>query len=194
MTLDELRAAIAADPANAAMTAAGWVPLFTASPSSRIVVIGQAPGRKAQEAGVAWRDASGAKLVDWLGVTDELFHDPAAFAIVPMDFYYPGKGVSGDLPPRPGFAAKWHPPILEQLTEVRLTLLIGSYAQRFYLGARAARTLTETVRGWRDHLPLLPLVHPSPLNFRWQARNPWFTEELVPKLRALVATALARPM
>jgi uracil-DNA glycosylase len=194
MTLDELRAAIKADPENATMTDAGWEPLYTAGPRARIVVVGQAPGRKAQEAGVPWRDASGAKLCDWLGVTDEEFHDPEAFAIVPMDFYYPGKGAtgSGDLPPRPGFAAKWHPLLLADLPEVRFTVLIGAYAQKFYLGARRAKTLTETVRAWRSYLPeFFPLVHPSPLNFRWQARNPWFATELLPELRANVAAALA---
>lgn len=192
MTLDELRDAIKADPANAELTAAGWEPLYTAGPTARIAVIGQAPGRKAQDAGVAWRDASGVKLCDWLGVSDELFHDPRSFALVPMDFYYPGKGASGDLPPRPGFAAKWHPPIFANMPDIRLTILIGGYAQNFYLGARRAKTLTETVRGWRDYLPeYFPLVHPSPLNFRWQARNPWILEESVPELRRIVAAALA---
>jgi len=194
MTLDEVRAAIMADPENAAMTDAGWEPLFTAGPRARVVVVGQAPGRRAQERGVPWRDASGAKLCDWLGVSDELFHDPEAFAIVPMDFYYPGKAASGsgDLPPRAGFAAKWHPLILGELPDVRLTILIGAYAQRFYLGARRGATLTDTVRAWRSYLPeYFPLVHPSPLNFRWQARNPWFVDELVPELRASVAAALA---
>ncbi|GAA4162625.1 uracil-DNA glycosylase family protein [Gryllotalpicola daejeonensis] len=194
MTLDELRAALKADPENAEMTALGWEPLYTAGPRARVVVVGQAPGRKAQESGVPWRDASGAKLCEWLGVSDELFHDPEAFAIVPMDFYYPGKGAkgSGDLPPRPGFAAKWHPLILGDLPDVRLTILIGAYAQKFYLGARRGKTLTETVRAWRTYLPeYFPLVHPSPLNFRWQARNPWFGDELLPELRAAVSEALA---
>jgi len=194
MTLDELRAAIKADPENAAMTDAGWEPLYTAGPGARVVVVGQAPGRKAQESGVPWRDASGLKLCDWLGVTDEQFHDPNLFALVPMDFYYPGKGAkgSGDLPPRPGFAEKWHPLLLGDMPEVRFTILIGAYAQKFYLGARRGKTLTETVRGWKSYLPeFFPLVHPSPLNFRWQARNPWFQTELVPELRSVVAAALA---
>jgi uracil-DNA glycosylase len=127
-------------------------------------------------------------------VTDDEFHDPERFAIVPMDFYYPGKGAtgSGDLPPRPGFAAKWHPLLLADLPDVRFTILIGAYAQKFYLGARRAKTLTETVRAWRSYRPeFFPLVHPSPLNFRWQARNPWFAAELLPELRATVAAALA---
>lgn len=193
MTLDELREAIKADPENAAMTAQGWEPLYTAGPRARIAVVGQAPGRKAQESGVPWNDASGVKLCEWLGVTTERFHDPGAFALVPMDFYYPGKGPSGsgDLPPRPGFAAKWHPLLFADMPELRLTILIGAHAQKFYLGARRRATLTETVRAWREYLPeFFPIVHPSPLNFRWQARNPWFVEELVPDLRAAVAAAL----
>ena len=195
MTLDELREAIKADPENAAMTAQGWEPLYTAGPKARIAVVGQAPGRKAQESGVPWNDASGVKLCEWLGVTTERFHDPDEFALVPMDFYYPGKGPggSGDLPPRPGFAAKWHPQLFADMPELRLTILIGAHAQKFYLGARRRKTLTETVRAWREYLPeFFPIVHPSPLNFRWQARNPWFVEELVPDLRETVAAALAR--
>jgi uracil-DNA glycosylase len=192
MTLDEIRAAIVADAENAEMTDAGWQPLFTASPTARIVVVGQAPGRKAQQAGIPWRDASGAKLCDWMGVTDDEFHDPRHFAIVPMDFYYPGKGATGDAPPRSGFAGKWHPLIFAAMPEVRLTLLVGGYAQKYYLAARRRKTLTETVRAWQEYLPeYLPLVHPSPLNFRWQARNPWFVDELVPELRRAVAGALA---
>jgi uracil-DNA glycosylase len=191
MTLDELRAAIVADPDNAAYTAAGWEPLYTAGPTARIVVVGQAPGRKAQEAGIPWRDASGAKLCGWMGVTDEQFHDPRSFAIVPMDFYYPGKGTTGDLPPRAGFAEKWHPQLLADMPDVRLTILIGSYALKHYLGARRGKTLTETVRNHRDYAPFFPLVHPSPLNFRWQAKNPWFVDETVPALQAAVAAALA---
>ena len=125
-------------------------------------LVDQAPGRVAQEAGIPWRDASGAKLCGWMGVTDELFHDPSAFAIVPMDFYYPGKGTNGDLPPRPGFAEKWHPQLLADMPDVRLTILIGAYAQKHYLGARRAKTLTETVRDHRAYAPYFPLVHPSP--------------------------------
>jgi uracil-DNA glycosylase len=194
MTLEELREAIKADPQNAEMAAQGFEPLFTAGPKARIAVIGQAPGRKAQEIGIPWRDASGAKLCDWMGVSDEEFHDPNRFALVPMDFYYPGKGLkgSGDLPPRPGFAEKWHPPLFADMPDIRLTILIGQYAQKFYLAERRKRNLTETVQAWREYLPrYLPLVHPSPLNFRWQAKNPWFAEELLPELRTTVAAALA---
>ncbi|GAA1767014.1 uracil-DNA glycosylase family protein [Agromyces humatus] len=189
--IQSLRDAIIADPENAPFTAVGWRPVFAASPESRILLVGQAPGRRAQESGIPWNDASGDALVRWLGVDRETFHDPVAFAIVPMDFYFPGKSGSGDFPPRRVFAAAWHPPLLEQLTELRLTLLIGAHAQRAYLPDRR-RTLTETVRYWRDYGPaVFPLVHPSPRNTAWQQRNPWFEAETVPDLRMAVAAALA---
>lgn len=190
--LDLIRAQIVADPANAWAAELGYEPLYSVAPGARIVLVGQAPGRKAQESGKPWDDASGVRLRTWLGVTDEQFYDPDVFAILPMDFYYPGKAASGDLPPRPGFAERWHPRILAELPHRGLTLLVGSYAQRYYLGGRARKSLTETVRAYREYLPeTLPLVHPSPLNFRWQARNPWFEADVVPALRARVQEMLA---
>lgn len=190
--LEVIRAELVADPANAWARELGYEPVFAAAPGARIALIGQAPGRKAQESGVPWDDASGAKLREWLGVTDEQFYDPALFAILPMDFYFPGKGASGDLPPRKDFASRWHPRLLGELPEIALTLLVGGYAQKFYLGASAGTNLTETVRAYRDYLPSkLPLVHPSPLNFRWQKKNPWFEAEVVPALRARVGEVLA---
>jgi uracil-DNA glycosylase len=141
---------------------------------------------------VPWNDASGVRLRGWLGVDDAQFYDPDQFAIVPMDFYYPGKGASGDLPPRKDFAARWHRRILDELPDLRLTILVGGYAQKHYLGKRAKPSLTETVRAYEEYLPsAIPLVHPSPLNFRWQTRNPWFEAEVVPVLRSLVSGALA---
>lgn len=188
--IEALRDAVLADPENAAFRALGYAPVLTAHPDARIAVIGQAPGRKAQVSGVPFDDASGARLRDWLGVDEATFRDPAAFALVPMDFFYPGRGAGGDLPPRRGFAARWHPPLLALMPRVRLTLLVGSYAQAHYLGARRRGTLTETVRAHAEYLPFVPLVHPSPLNFRWHARNPWFEADVVPTLRELVAQAL----
>jgi len=191
MTFESIRQAIIDDADNAAMSAQGYQPLYTAGPRARIAVIGQAPGRKAQESNTVWNDASGAKLFEWLGVTEQQFRDPDLFALLPMDFYYPGKAATGDLPPRKTFAARWHPPLLQLMPDIRLTLLIGGYAQAYYLGPRGQRNLTETVRAFHDYLPgLFPLVHPSPLNFRWQARNPWFTVDLLPVLRQRVAAAL----
>jgi uracil-DNA glycosylase len=192
MTIAEIRKAIDVDPANADWARRGEGPLFVADPAARIAIIGQAPGQKAQASGIPWSDASGAKLMLWLGVTEDQFRDPELFAILPMDFYFPGKGVSGDLPPRKDFAARWHPLILGQLPRIRLTLLVGRYAQDHYLAGNAKSNLTETVRAFGEYLPdVFPLVHPSPLNFRWQARNPWFETDLLPALRTTVAAATA---
>lgn len=188
--LKRIRAEIAADPDNSWATAANWEPLYIADPAARVVIVGQAPGRKAQESGIPWNDASGDRLIDWLGVDEATFRDPTRFALLPMDFYYPGKGRHGDLPPRRDFAARWHPPILAAMPNIRLTLLIGRYAQRHYLGTRGP--LTATVRRYVEFLPAtLPLVHPSPLNFRWLAKNPWYEADVLPRLRAQVGAALA---
>lgn len=183
---------IADDPSNAAARKSGYLPLYTAAAAARVVIIGQAPGKRAQESGTPWDDPSGAKLRLWLGVTDEQFYDPRLFAILPMDFYFPGKGAHGDLPPRQEFAPRWHPRILAELRRIRLTILIGAYAQKHYLSGRIKPSLTETVRAYEEYLPAtIPLVHPSPLNFRWQARNPWFEQQVIPVLRGKVREALA---
>jgi uracil-DNA glycosylase len=188
--LDQIRSEIAADPENAWALAVNFQPIYVADAAARIVIVGQAPGRKAQESGIPWNDASGARLIDWLGVDEGTFRDPSRFALLPMDFYYPGKGPHGDLPPRRDFAARWHPRILQEMPHIELTLLIGSYAQQHYLGTR--ESLTATVRRFADYLPgRLPLVHPSPLNFRWLAKNPWYEAEVLPQLRQSVRAALA---
>jgi uracil-DNA glycosylase len=187
--LERIRSEIIADPDNAWAVAANYEPVYVADAAARILIVGQAPGRKAQESGIPWNDASGARLIDWLGVDEPMFRDPSKFALVPMDFYYPGKGPHGDLPPRPGFAARWHPKLIEAMPQVQLTLLIGGYAQQHYLGTR--ETLTATVRRFADYLPtVMPLVHPSPLNFRWLAKNPWYEAEVIPQLRQRVQAVL----
>ncbi|MFC0110195.1 uracil-DNA glycosylase family protein [Kibdelosporangium aridum] len=192
--LTRIRLDLVDDPANAWATELGYQPVYQAAATARIAIIGQAPGKRAQQSGVPFDDPSGVKLREWLGVTDEQFYDPRLFAILPMDFYYPGKATNGDLPPRPDFAEKWHPKILAELTDIRLTLLIGSYSQKRYLKGRMKPSLTETVRSYQDYLPeIMPLVHPSPMNFRWQSRNPWFASEVVPVLRDMVAKALSPP-
>lgn len=191
---EQIRAEIAAHPGNAAFLQRGWEPLFEASEASRIAIIGHAPGRSAQEARLAWGDASGLKLMRWLGVTEAAFRDTDSFALVPMDFYYQGKGKSGDLPPRKDFAPLWHPRLFALMPNIRLTILIGAYSQGFYLGSRRKGSLTETVRAYADYLPdYFPLVHPSPLNFRWQAKNPWFEQGVIPALRDKVADILGAP-
>ena len=189
--LDRIRAEIVAHESNAWARELGYEPVYSAAPGARIALIGQAPGRKAQTSGVPWDDASGVKLRTWLGVDDERFYDPSLFAILPMDFFCPGKGKSGDLPPRKDFADRWHQRILAELGDLGLTILVGGYAQKYYLGDRRKPSLTETVRSHVEYLPsTIPLVHPSPLNFRWQAKNPWFEAEVVPTLRSLVAEAI----
>jgi uracil-DNA glycosylase len=193
MDFDEVFEAIKADPQNASYTEAGIDPLYTASATSRIVVIGQAPGRVAQQTRIPWNDQSGDRLRSWMGVDRETFYDPAQVALLPMDFYYPGKGKSGDLPPRKGFAEKWHPLLLGMMPEVRLTVLIGAYATRRYLGLRSSASLTEVVRAYKGYLPdRFPLVHPSPRNQIWMKRNPWFEAEVLPDLKRAVADALGK--
>ena len=167
-------------------------PVVLADPRAQIVVIGQAPGRRVHTCGVPWWDPSGQLLREWLGVTTEVFYNPTRFALMPMGFCYPGKGDSGDLPPRPECAPQWHPQLLRAIPSVRLTLLIGQYSQRHYLGARLGRTLAETVRNFRAFLPgYLPLPHPSPRNRLWLRRNSWFGEDLLPVLRSTVTQILA---
>lgn len=179
--------AIIDDPMNADMTAKGYVPVYTAGPKAKIMIVGQAPGSKAQASMKPWNDMSGILLREWLGMSDEQFYDPDILALVPMDFYYPGKGAHGDLPPRKGFAEAWHPQLRALMPNLQLTILIGAYAQKYYLGKQAKHNLTQTVWNYREYLPeYFPLVHPSPLNFRWRARNPWFATDVVPEVRALV--------
>tara|TARA_A100000171_G_C2138309_1_gene152299 strand:+ start:5246 stop:5827 length:582 start_codon:yes stop_codon:yes gene_type:complete len=167
-------------------------PVVSVSPNSKILVIGQAPGTKVHASGIPWDDASGKNLRKWLGVTNEQFYDTNLFGIVPMGFCYPGKGKSGDLPPRPECAPLWHNQILGRLKEVKLTLLIGQYAQAYYLEKGREKTLTETVENFKAYLPkFLPLVHPSPRNGIWMRKNPWFEAEVVPYLQSRVQEILS---
>lgn len=188
---DSVFLAIRADEQNGEFTRQGIDPLYTASATSRLVIIGQAPGRVAQETRIPWNDKSGDRLRDWLGIDRATFYDPSAVALLPMDFYYPGKGKSGDLPPRRGFAEKWHPVLLGMMPQVRLTVLVGSYATRRYLELSSSAKLTDVVRNYADYLPrFFPLVHPSPRNQLWMSRNPWFETDVLPRLRSEVASAL----
>ena len=166
--------------------------MVSCSPDSRILIIGQAPGSRVHASGIPWDDPSGRNLRKWLGVTDKQFYNPDLFGIVPMGFCYPGKGKSGDLPPRPECAPEWHGPLLEKMPKVKLTLLIGLYAQAYYLEGKQKKTLTETVSNFREYLPnFLPLVHPSPRNGIWMRKNPWFEKEVVPELQAIVRAAIS---
>ena len=184
--LDEITSSIIADPQNKEFTERGIFPLFSAPKTARINIVGQAPGLKAEQTRLYWNDKSGDRLREWLGVDYDYFYNSGMFAVLPMDFYYPGKGKSGDLPPRSGFAEKWHPQILENLPNIQLTLLIGQYAQKFYLSDNK-NNVTETVKNYQKFLPhFIPLVHPSPRNQFWIERNPWFGEKIVPDLQKLV--------
>jgi uracil-DNA glycosylase len=165
-------------------------PVVQIHPSARILIVGQAPGRKVHATGVPFDDASGDRLRDWLGISREVFYDAQSVAILPMGFCYPGTGKSGDLPPRSECAPAWRAPLLTQLKSVQLTLVIGQYAQAYHLPQDAA-SVTEIVQAWRKHWPhTLPLPHPSPRNNLWLKRNPWFANELLPTLQARVSDVL----
>ncbi|MFL2120034.1 uracil-DNA glycosylase family protein [Marinilactibacillus psychrotolerans] len=188
---EEITQEIMADPMNELYTNRAVPPLFKASKEARIAIVGQAPGRKAEETNMFWNDASGDRLREWMGISRELFYSTDKIAHLPMDFYYPGKAKSGDVPPRKGFAEKWHSRILKEMPDLETIILIGSYAQKHYLGKRREKNLTETVRNYQQYAPeYLPLVHPSPLNYGWLKRNPWFETDVVPELRKLVEKEL----
>ena len=158
-------------------------PVIEASERSKVILVGQAPGTKVHESGVPWGDQSGKKLRQWLGVNDEQFYNSDIFGIVPMGFCYPGKGKSGDLPPRKECAETWHSRVFDSFRSVELILLIGTYAQDYFL-TEDERNLTEKVKNYKDYLPeFWPVPHPSPVNRFWRSRNPWFETEVVPKLQ-----------
>ncbi|PML44838.1 IclR family transcriptional regulator [Vibrio lentus] len=170
----------------------GANPVIQAHPNARLLIIGQAPGIKVHESSIPWNDASGERLREWLGMDSDTFYDEQKVAIVPMGFCYPGKGKSGDLPPRKECAALWHQKVLQSLPNIQMTLLIGQYAQNYYLKDKATRTLTETVRNWQAWAPeFLPLPHPSPRNNIWLKKNPWFESEVIPYIRKHVSEHLA---
>ncbi|MEO0478035.1 MAG: uracil-DNA glycosylase family protein [Planctomycetota bacterium] len=168
----------------------GVRPVMQARESARILIAGQAPGRRVHESGVPFDDPSGDRLREWMGVTREQFYDPDLVAILPMGFCYPGTGRSGDLPPRPECAPQWRQRILDCLPALRLTLVVGQYAMKWHLGTRS-RALTDVVRSWREFdSDALPLPHPSPRNNIWLKKNPWFEADVLSQLRKSVAAAL----
>ncbi len=188
-SLDALLAEVRACTRCAAELPLGPRPVLKARDSARLLIIGQAPGTKVHESGIPWDDPSGDRLRDWLQVDKDTFYDEGRIAIVPMGFCYPGRAKSGgDAPPRPECAPLWHQPVLAALPNIELTMLVGTYAQAHYLGKRRQKTMTETVRSWRDYGPdILPTPHPSWRTTGWQKKNPWFEEDVLPALRERVA-------
>lgn len=166
-------------------------PVLHTGATAQLLIVGQAPGRRVHETGIPWNDPSGDRLRDWLQLDREQFYDERRIAIIPTAFCYPGTGSGGDLPPRPECAPLWHPLLLARLPKLEMALLIGSYAQAYYLGEARKATLTETVRAWREYQPyFIPLPHPSPRNQMWLKRNPWFANEVIPFLRRAVGHVL----
>ena len=162
-------------------------PILQVDPRARILVAGQAPGRRVHESGIPFDDASGDRLRDWMGIAKEDFYDASKIALVPMGFCYPGTGPSGDIPPRSECAELWHSRLLSQLKTVRLTLVIGQYAHKHRLAEGRKTSLTKTVEAWEEFTPAnLPLPHPSPRNNRWLKKNPWFESDVVPYLQQRV--------
>ncbi len=168
-------------------------PVFRASPTARLLIVGQAPGTRVHETGIPWNDASGERLRDWLAMDRATFYDASRVAILPIGFCYPGRYQrGGDLPPRSECAPLWHRRLTAHMPDVALILLVGQYAQAHYLGRHRRGNLTDTVAAWRDYLPdFLPLPHPSWRNTAWLRRNPWFEAELVAELRRRISRILA---
>ena len=166
----------------------GANPVVQASSKSKIAIIGQAPGIRVHQSGIPWGDKSGDNLRKWLGVEKEMFYNEEIFALIPMGFCYPGTGKSGDLPPMKVCAPIWHQKLFRMMPDIKLTLLLGQYAQHYYLGKETKATLTKTVYSYQEYIPdFLPLPHPSPRNNIWQSKNPWFKEELLPYLKSRIS-------
>ena len=186
--LKEIRQCTACEP----HLSHGANPVIQTHPNARLLIIGQAPGIKVHESSIPWNDASGERLREWLGIGSDTFYDEQKVAIVPMGFCYPGKGKSGDLPPRKECAELWHKKVRQSLPNIQMTLLIGQYAQNYYLKERTTNTLTETVKNWQAWAPeFLPLPHPSPRNNIWLKKNPWFESEVIPYIRKHISEYLA---
>lgn len=184
-TLDALLTAVRGCRACEADLPLGPRPVLSAGATARILVVGQAPGLRVHRSGVPWDDPSGDRLRAWMGVDKDVFYDESRIAIIPMGYCYPGRGKGGDMPPRRECATLWLDQLLARLPRIELTLLIGQYAQRHFLGTRRKRSLTETVKGWEEYAPdYFPLPHPSLRNQPWFQRQPWFERGLVPELRA----------
>ena len=162
-------------------------PILSVHPKSKVIIIGQAPGKIVHETGIPWNDQSGENLRNWMGIDSDKFYDSTKISIIPMGFCYPGKGKSGDLPPRIECAPLWHQKVLNKMEGAELILLIGKYAQDYYLNNKKQKTLTETVFNFRDYLPkYFVLPHPSPRNNIWMFKNKWFYKEVIPELQHFI--------
>lgn len=189
--LETLLSAVRACRVCAAELPLGPRPIVQASASARILIVGQAPGLRVHTSGIPWADLSGARLRNWMGVDQDTFYDASRIAIIPMGYCYPGRGRGGDLPPRRECAQRWLDQLLASMPQIGLTLLIGQYAQRHFLGRRRKASLTDTVKAWPEYAPqYLPLPHPSPRNQPWFQRHPWFEQQLLPVLRLRIDTLL----
>jgi uracil-DNA glycosylase len=192
-TLDELLTTVRNCRACETQLPFGPRPVLQASKTARILVVGQAPGKRVHSTGIPWDDPSGERLRMWAGLDADRFYDASQIAIIPIGYCYPGRGDGGDLPPRRECATLWLDHLLAKLPHIELTLLIGLYAQRHFLSNRRKRSLTDTVKAWREFAPeYLPLPHPSARNTPWFKRNPWFEHELLPMLRERVKLLRAR--
>lgn len=170
----------------------GVRPVFQIHPEARILIAGQAPGRKVHESGIPFDDASGKRLREWLGMSPETFYNPKKVAILPMGFCYPGTGKNGDLPPRPECEPAWRAQLLQQLPNVEITLVLGTYAQKYHFNSPKS-SLTELVKSWQNYWPsAVPLPHPSPRNNIWLSQNRWFEQQLLPKLKKRLASILSQ--
>ncbi len=166
-------------------------PVVRAFDSARILVVGQAPGRRVHESGIPFNDPSGDRLRDWMGIDRDIFYDESRINIIPMGFCYPGTGKSGDLPPRPECADAWRGRLMKQMSKVELTLIIGQYAMDWHLRDRRKKTVTETVKAWQDYWPdQIVLPHPSPRNNIWLKRNDWFEKDVIPPLQKRIKELL----
>ena len=191
-TLEGLLTAVRACRACDGHLPLGPRPVVQAGTMARILVVGQAQGAKVHASGVPWDDRSGERLRDWMGIDSKIFYDRKRIAILPMGYCYPGRAASGDLPPRSECADLWLDRLLAKLPQIKLTLLIGQYAQAHFLRGKGHASVTATTRDWRVHAPgIIPLPHPSPRNVAWFMANPWFDDELLPVLRRSVSKLVA---
>jgi uracil-DNA glycosylase len=187
---DVISAAKACDICKASLPL-GPRPVFQVHSDAKILIAGQAPGIRVHESGIPFTDPSGDRLRDWLGVPKEIFYDATKIAILPMGFCYPGTGKSGDLPPRPECAVHWREKLFATMPNIKLTLIIGQYAQDWHLGSTQKPTLTETVKNWKEYWPSkIPMPHPSPRNNIWLKNNPWFEADILPTLKKRIEKIL----